>query len=139
MPERFAILSRRAAAGLAAAALVALATPRRAWACTCVRLAPADAFKRAGAVFAGTVVESHPVASPAFHDAAETRVTVDQVFRGEPGAEVVIGHGTDMAACGVWFDPGDRMVFFTDEVVDGRTRTSYCSMLYAERYAQGLR
>lgn len=121
-------------------ALAAVAAwPRRAHACTCARLSPDEAFKRAGAVFAGTVLETHAVASREFHDLAETRVTVEQVFRGEPGAEIVISHGTDTAACGVALGAGDRLLFFTDAVVDGRTRTSYCSMLYAARYADGRR
>jgi hypothetical protein len=122
----------RLAGGLVAAATVA----RPAWACTCAHLTPGAAFKRAGAVFAGTVLETRSVPSPLFHDAAESRVRVEQVLRGDPGAEVIISHGTDVAACGIALDVGDRLLFFTARVIDGRTRTSYCNMLYADQYAR---
>jgi hypothetical protein len=133
-------ISRRGLVRLGAGAVLAItATPRRAWACTCARLTPSDAFKRAGAVFGGRVLETHPVPSREFYDEAETRVRVEQVLKGDPGAEVLISHGTDLEACGIELGVGDRLLFFTDPVVDGRTRTSYCSMLYAEQYAHGRR
>ena len=128
-------VSRRGLVRLATGLVATAALVRPAWACTCAHLRPGDAFKRAGAVFAGTVVETHSVASPLFHDAAESRVRVEQVLRGEPGAEVVIRHGTEVTACGVELEAGDRLLFFTEPVVDGHTRTSYCSMLYADQYA----
>ena len=137
MLEGLRSISRRGFVRVAAGLVAAVSVARPARACTCARLAPADAFKRAGAVFAGVVVETHRVASSVFYDAAESRVTVEQVFRGEPGAEVLISHGTDTAACGTPFAVGDRLLFFTDPVVGGRTRTSYCNMLYADRYAHG--
>jgi hypothetical protein len=135
-------IARRAALGLAAGlAVLPTLRPRPALACTCARLSPAEAFKQAGAVFAGTVVETHPVADPGFVDLAESRVTVEQVMKGDPdprpGAQVVISHGIDLNACGIALGVGDRLLFFTDPVVDGHTRTSYCSMLHAEQYAAG--
>jgi len=134
------IARRRLILGCAAVlGLAAVGWPRPARACSCMRMPPGEAFKRAGAVFAGTVVETHAVASPQFDDLAETRVTVEQVLRGDPGTEVVISHGTDLNACGVALDAGERLLFFTEPVVDGRTRTSYCSMLYADQYQQGGR
>ena len=133
------LVTRRGLARLATGLVASAALARPAWACTCAHLRPGDAFKRAGAVFAGTVLESHGVPSPLFHDAAESRVRVEQVLRGEPGSEVVISHGTDIQACGIVLDAGDRLLFFTDPVVDGRTRTSYCNMLYADQYARTAR
>jgi hypothetical protein len=79
------------------------------------------------------------VASRTFYDLAETRVAVLQVLHGDPGREVVISHGTDIDACGVALGSGDRLLFFTDPVIDGRTRTTYCSMLYARQYARARR
>ena len=130
-----ALLTRRGLVRLATGLAATTALARPAWACTCARLSPGAAFKRAGAVFAGTVVETRSVPSPLFYDAAESRVRVEQVLRGEPGAEVVIGHGIDVQACGIELEAGDRLLFFTEPVVDGHTRTSYCNMLYADQYA----
>lgn len=128
-------VSRRGLVRLATGLVATTALVRPAWACTCAHLRPGDAFKRAGAVFAGTVLETHSVPSPVFHDAAESRIRVEQVLRGEPGAEVVISHGTEVTACGIELEAGDRLLFFTEPVVDGHTRTSYCNMLYADQYA----
>jgi hypothetical protein len=136
LPRPGRLIARRGLVRLAAGLVAAAALARPAFACTCAHLPTGVAFKRAGAVFAGTVLETHSVPSPLFHDAAESRVRVDQVMRGDPGAEVVISHGTDIAACGIVLDVGDQFLFFTDRVVDGRTRTSYCNMLYADQYAR---
>lgn len=127
---------RRMAAFAIVAGLVLAAMP--ALACSCFPETAEQGFRRAGAIFIGTVQESRMSAEPRGRGSAETRVVVEQVIKGAPGTEIVIAHGTEGSTCGVQFRAGQRLTFMTGVVRDGRTGTGYCSQMFVHYRARDL-
>jgi hypothetical protein len=99
------------------------------WACSCARVSAEDIFRQAGSIFVGTVLETRILNSSDPLSPVATRVTVEEVIKGGPGPEVIIGHITDDGRCGVQFRPGERRTFTTGLVVDGRTSTGLCGQI----------
>jgi hypothetical protein len=122
------------------AVLAILGWAKAGWACSCAPESAEQGFRRPGAVFVGTVIETD-VTGPrqGMFRESMTRVRVNNVIKGAPGTEVLIGHGTDGASCGVQFRVGQMLTFFTDLIVEGRTTTGYCSQMFAYYRASELR
>lgn len=80
-------------------------------ACSCVGLSDAQALASADVVFSGTVRDGAP-SSPSREQTRTFRVTVDESFKGAPGAKPAVRTATDSAACGVEFAQGDQVLVF---------------------------
>jgi uncharacterized protein YjbI with pentapeptide repeats len=95
--------------------------------CICMQSSPEEEFTAAISVFVGTVVETREDASDREYP-GETRVRVEDVYKGLIGSEVIVRHGIDDRVCGTRFRAGERLTFFTGFLRQGATVTSRCSM-----------
>jgi len=104
---------------------VAFVTARPADACDCATpRQTCEALGRATIVFVGTVKDTAPAAQREL----ETRVTIEEVFRGAPGKVAVIKVGSSSATCDYsGYKLGERMLIFASAWPDGRLSVSGCS------------
>ena len=116
------------------AALALSAAP--ALACSCLR--PESAAQHAQA--ADVVFKGAPIGSRRTPYGAVTVFRVASVLKGRVGATVEVTHGTDSAACGVLFQPGQPVLVLADRAAGGRVSTNLCSQpMFSEReYRQAL-
>lgn len=117
-PHRGSAGTRRAAGLLAlillgAGALLGVRAEPAA-ACSCVGFTPQQAYDRAQAVFAGSLVEIEP-APPGFSGAIRTlRFTVDRVYKGNVDRQVVVRTAESSASCGLGLEAlGPYVIFAT--------------------------
>jgi hypothetical protein len=91
-------------------AFVALAEPRAAEACSCGMVeSPGAALTRAETVFVGTVGEIKKIEG----DRHETTFAVSEVFRGQPGATIVVASRWNGGTCDAGpFKTGERMLIY---------------------------
>lgn len=102
--------------GIALLVLAALAAPRRAHACDCLRgdLPSSEAFSMAAVVVEGLVSESRPDAFV---------LDVVTAHKGAPGKQLTVH--TDASSCGYRFKKGDRVLVYAP-LRDGGVEVAQC-------------
>lgn len=95
--------------------------------CRCGQVTPASAYRRADAVFTGTVVGIDTVDDGEFR-AVRVRLRVDASWKGVDAAEMRVLDTTSM--CSVYFRVGERYLVFSGRwprTAGGPLRVSRCS------------
>jgi hypothetical protein len=110
-------------ASLLSLALLVLAAPERARACSCMAQEQPQAFDEAVSVFEGRVVS---VSQPDAENQISVELDVVRTWKGADAERVTMLTASNSAACGFGFEPTQSYLVYTYEA-DGHERVSLCS------------
>lgn len=125
-------LSTSLAFAFVLAAILALATPQTARACSCIENPPpAEALEGADYVFTGTVTmvkTSNPAPGGQSFPKATVKLDVQSVYKGNVGAKFSVETAESSAACGFTFAEGESYIVYAyGGDGGGKPSTSLCS------------
>lgn len=121
----------------------ALALAPEAAACSCLRATPCAAFGESDAVFVATVtdittgtVKPNPNSGEQPYEDPYARLSVVEMFKGDPGKEVRVRQGTGGGDCSFFFEKGETYLLYASyDAEDRQYPTDICTRSRPVAYA----
>lgn len=97
------------------------------WACSCMPPpAPLEAKAQMDGVFSGTVLSVEGLEPGEMGIPVEVTLDVHTIWKGDPGAKVVVRTANNSAACGFNFEEGQQYLVYAHQE-DGEWTTNLCT------------